>query len=111
MAGRGRRRRRSARDAADELARRQPRRRAGPGSLRRGVLLLGLTLTFRRSIDSTTQRRCLLSLAVTLWMLAPFAAALGFLFIRLPLIQLAALTLLRRYGMTRAARRFPATIG
>jgi hypothetical protein len=74
-------------------------------------LVLAVALGFRRSADTTTHRRCMLSLAVVLWMLAPFAGATGFVLIRLPLMEVAGLTLVRRLRMIRAAGRFPATIG
>jgi hypothetical protein len=52
-----------------------------------------------------------LCLAVVLWMLAPFAGFAGVLLLRLPLLEIAALTMLQRHTLRRAATRFPADIG
>jgi hypothetical protein len=78
-----------------------------------GVLFLGLSALRgrRRGADPVANRQRLLGLAVGLWMLAPFAGSLGFVLLRLPLLEVAGLALLHRYGLRRDASRFPADIG
>jgi hypothetical protein len=49
--------------------------------------------------------------AVALWLLAPFAGAVGVLLLRLPLIQIAALLFVQRVLLARAASTFPAEVG
>jgi hypothetical protein len=43
-------------------------------------------------------------------MIAPFAGPIGLVLLRVPLLQLCALTLIQRRQMARAAGRFPAEI-
>lgn len=63
-----------------------------------------------RTTDPAAQRRRLGAFALLLWMAAPFVGAAGVLFLRLPLIQLVALTVAHRMALARAARTFPARI-
>jgi hypothetical protein len=75
-----------------------------------GFFLIGAALMGRRSADIAAKRRALVSLAVALWLLAPFAGPVGIVLLRLPLLQIAALTLIHRMRMMRAANQFPADI-
>jgi hypothetical protein len=72
-------------------------------------MLIALTRGGRAG-DAAGQQR-LVSVAVALWMFAPLGGPLGLVMLRLPLVELAALALLRRQRMVRAAARFPAEIG
>lgn len=74
------------------------------------VLALAVLAGGWRSSDPAAQRRRLGAFALLLWMAAPFVGAAGVLFLRLPLIQLVALTLAHRMALARAARTFPARI-
>jgi hypothetical protein len=77
-----------------------------------GLLFLVLAVTRGwRARDITAYRQRLVSLAVVLWMLAPFAGVLGLVLLRLPLLELAAFLLLQRWQLQRSANRFPAEIG
>lgn len=68
---------------------------------------------FRRSNrgDRRDRGRTLLSLALVLWLLAPFAGTVAFLLLRLPLLEIACLAGLVRRRENRAARCFPAPLG
>jgi hypothetical protein len=74
-------------------------------------LLVAAFRSSRRDGGGAAQRRRVLCLAVVLWMLAPFAGFAGVLLLRLPLLEIAALTMLQRHTLLRAATRFPADIG
>ncbi len=69
---------------------------------------LGLRLTGR-----TPRARGvgMLFLAVTLWLVAPFAGPVGELFLRIPIIQIVLLGGLQLWQIRREAGRFPARIG
>ncbi len=68
---------------------------------------------FRRSNrgDRRDRGRTLLSLALVLWLLAPFAGTVAVLLLRLPLLEIACLAGLVRRRENRAARCFPAPLG
>jgi hypothetical protein len=53
----------------------------------------------------------MLFLAVTLWLVAPFAGPVGELFLRIPIIQIVLLGSLQLWQIRREAARFPARIG
>jgi hypothetical protein len=72
--------------------------------------LTGAALLHRKRTDLIAKRRTLLFVAVVLWLLAPFAGPAGTLLLRLPLIQIATLTLIQRRLIVRAASHFPANI-
>jgi hypothetical protein len=80
------------------------------GSLGALFLVLGLTRGWRGR-DVAAYRQRLLSLAVVLWMLAPFAGLPGLFLLRLPLLELAMFLALQRFQLRRSAARFPADIG
>ena len=65
----------------------------------------------RRRTDFHARRRALLFFALALWLIAPFAGVAGTLLLRLPLMQLAALTAVQRRLIAQEATRFPATVG
>lgn len=81
------------------------------GSLAAVFLVVATVRGWRRAADPVAHRQRLISLSVALWMLAPFAGLVGLVLLRLPLLELAALVLIQRHRMVRAARRFPADIG
>jgi hypothetical protein len=73
-------------------------------------LVVALTRGWRKR-DVAAYRQRLLSLAVVLWMLAPFAGLAGLLLLRLPLLELGAFLAVQHWQLYRAASRFPADIG
>jgi len=76
------------------------------------LVFLGAALYVRhRSSDITSRRRAMLLATVALWLIAPLAGAAGILLLRLPLLQLGALSLAQRTMLFRSARSFPADIG
>jgi hypothetical protein len=72
--------------------------------------LLGVAILRRRRTDIAARRRMLLFVAVALWLMAPFAGPVGVVLLRLPLIQITALTMIQRVVLARAASRFPAEV-
>lgn len=60
--------------------------------------------------DRQARGYAVLCVAVTLWLVAPFAGAAGILLLRLPLLQIAFLGRLHRARLNREAGRFPAAI-
>jgi hypothetical protein len=74
------------------------------------ALLGGVVLGRARLKDPSVQRRRLICLALALWMIAPLTAPLGLLLFRLPLAQLALITVVHRLALRRVARTFPAPI-
>jgi hypothetical protein len=76
-----------------------------------GFFLIGAVVLHRKRTDLAAKRQALVFVAVALWLVAPFAGAGGTLMLRLPLIQIAALTAYQRWLLTQEARRFPARIG
>jgi len=72
---------------------------------------IAVILQWRRATDAAAHRQRLLSLAMALWMLAPFTGPAGPLLLRLPLAYVAVLGFRQHRGMVRAAGRFPADIG
>jgi hypothetical protein len=73
-------------------------------------VVAALILIRGRSTDVAVRRRRVLFHAMALWMIAPFAGPIGLVLLRVPLLQLCALTLIQRRQMARAAGRFPAEI-
>jgi hypothetical protein len=65
----------------------------------------------RRAGDADAKRKSLMFSALALWLVAPYAGAAGTLFLRLPLLQIAALTTFQRHLLIREASHFPARIG
>lgn len=80
------------------------------GTLGGLFLLIAMVRGWRRTADVVAHRQRLVSASVALWMLAPFAGALGLLLLRLPLLEIAGLAFLQHRRMVRAAGRFPAVI-
>jgi hypothetical protein len=74
-------------------------------------LIVALTRGWRGATDVAAHRQLLVSLAVVVWLLAPFAGPAGVVFLRLPLLELVVLMSIRHVGIVRAAGRFPAAIG
>jgi hypothetical protein len=72
--------------------------------------LIGVAILRRRRTDLAAKRRMLLFVAVALWLVAPFAGAVGVVMLRLPLIQVGALAVVQRQLFARAASQFPAEI-
>ncbi|MCU1656287.1 MAG: hypothetical protein JWO57_943 [Pseudonocardiales bacterium] len=68
-------------------------------------------ITRRTRTDPAAKRQSLLFIAVALWLFAPYAGVSGTLLLRLPLIQMTALTVFQRHLLAREASRFPAQIG
>jgi hypothetical protein len=75
------------------------------------AFIIAAVVQRRRRADAASRRRATLFGTVALWLVAPFAGAAGILLLRLPLLQLAALTLAQRGMLLRSARSFPAEIG
>jgi hypothetical protein len=76
-----------------------------------GFFVIAALILRRRRTDSLAAGRVLLFSAAALWLVAPFAGVAGTILLRLPMIQIAALTAVQRRLMTQEATRFPATIG
>jgi hypothetical protein len=74
-------------------------------------VIAALILRRRPRTDSVAAGRVLLFSAAALWLVAPYAGVAGTILLRLPMIQIAALTAVQRRLMTQEATRFPATIG
>jgi hypothetical protein len=66
---------------------------------------------YGRRVDVAARKRALLCSATVLWLVAPMAGPAGFLFLRLPVVQLAVLARRHRSSALRAANTFPADIG
>jgi hypothetical protein len=75
-----------------------------------GFFVVGALILRRRRTDFSARRRSLLFFAVALWLLAPYAGVAGTLLLRLPMMQIAALTTVQRRLIEQQANRFPATI-
>lgn len=73
-------------------------------------VVAALLLIRGRPTDLAVRRRRVLFHAMALWMIAPFGGPVGIVLLRVPLVQLWALTLVQRYQLNRAATRFPAEI-
>src|SRR5664279_717302 len=76
-----------------------------------GFFVISALILRRRRTDSVSAGRVLLFSAAALWLVAPYAGVAGTILLRLPMIQIAALTAVQRRLMTQEATRFPATIG
>lgn len=74
------------------------------------AVLLGAFVRGHRANDAVLRRRRMLCIALAFWMLAPLAGVTGFVFLRLPLLQVTALAAAQRVAMNRVARTFPARI-
>ena len=72
--------------------------------------LVGVAVLRRKRTDIAARRRMVLFAAVALWLVAPFAGAVGVILLRLPLIQIAALMMIQRAVLARAASVFPAEV-
>jgi hypothetical protein len=75
-----------------------------------GAFMLA-SVGYGRRIETAARKRALVCSATVLWLLAPLAGAAGVLFLRLPILQIAALTGGQRRSALREASRFPAAIG
>lgn len=75
-----------------------------------GFFVFAVLVLRRKHTDIAAKRRGLLFVAVSLWLMAPFAGTVGVLLLRLPLIQIGALFLVQRALQTRAASTFPADV-
>jgi hypothetical protein len=76
-----------------------------------GLLAIAALILRRGRTDSVSAGRVLLFSAAGLWLVAPYAGVAGTVLLRLPMIQIAALTAVQRRLMARGASRFPASIG
>jgi hypothetical protein len=74
------------------------------------LLIAGAFVLRKRRSDTGAKRLMLLAFALVLWLDAPFAGIAGIVLLRLPMIQIAALSFLQRWSGIRAAGRFPAHI-
>ncbi|MDP9094258.1 MAG: hypothetical protein M3N95_15315 [Actinomycetota bacterium] len=76
------------------------------------AFFVGATVVMhRRRTDAGAKRKSLMFSAIALWLIAPYAGAAGTLFLRLPLLQITALTTFQRHLLIREASHFPARIG
>jgi hypothetical protein len=71
----------------------------------------GFIVLQRRRTDLAARRRAVIFLAIALWLVAPYGGAAGTLLLRIPLLQMGALTIFQRRMLAREAGRFPAIIG
>jgi hypothetical protein len=69
------------------------------------------SIRYGKSIEATARRRALMCSATLLWLIAPLAGPAGVLFLRLPILQVAALAYRQRRSALHNASRFPAEIG
>jgi hypothetical protein len=69
------------------------------------------SIRYGKSVEATARRRALMCSATLLWLIAPLAGPAGVLFLRLPILQVAALAYRQRRSALRHATRFPAEIG
>ena len=76
-----------------------------------GFFCVGAAVLASRGRDVAVRRRTLLFGAVALWLVAPFAGPFGRILLRLPLVQVAALGVVRRARWSRRGSSFPAEIG
>jgi hypothetical protein len=76
-----------------------------------GFFCVGAAALASKGSDVTVKRRMLLFVAVALWLIAPFAGSVGRILLRFPLVQVAALGVVRRARWSRRGSRFPAEIG
>ncbi len=76
-----------------------------------GLVLLAARLTGGGQQGLAVKRRGLLIFAATIWLLAPLAGVLGWLLLRMPMVDVAVLIALQRLFEVREGRRFPARIG
>jgi hypothetical protein len=81
------------------------------GGLAITFFAVAVVLQLRRATDAAAHRQRLLSLAMALWMLAPFTGPAGPLLLRLPLAYVTVLGFRQHRAMIKAAERFPADIG
>jgi hypothetical protein len=72
-----------------------------------GLLVVALRPS-RRKADAGQQRRRVVAFALALWLLATPTGPIGFLILRLPLLQLGFLGAVQRRNLRRLARTFPA---
>jgi hypothetical protein len=72
---------------------------------------IGFIVLQRRRTDLGARRRAVIFLALALWLVAPYGGAAGTLLLRIPLLQMGALTIFQRRLLAREAGRFPAIIG
>lgn len=68
-------------------------------------------LGYGRRVDVAARKRALVCSATVLWLIAPITGPAGFVFLRLPVIQLAIIARRHRNNAIREANRFPAEIG
>jgi hypothetical protein len=74
------------------------------------LVFVAAALSSRRRHGVAAQRRSVQSVALVLWLLAPFGGAAGTLLLRIPMIQLTSLVFAQRRALARDAKRFPARI-
>ncbi len=75
-----------------------------------GFFCVGAAALAVKGSDVAVKLRMLLFVAGALWLMAPFAGTLGRILLRLPLVQIAALGVVRRARWLRRGSRFPAEI-
>jgi hypothetical protein len=75
-----------------------------------GVFLIA-SVGYGRHLEVAARKRALVCSATVLWLIAPLAGAAGVLFLRLPILQIAAIAGRQRRNALREAGRFPAPIG
>lgn len=66
---------------------------------------------YGRSSEVVARKRAVICSATVLWLIAPLAGPAGFLFLRLPVLEIAVLTYRHRARLERVASHFPAQIG
>lgn len=72
---------------------------------------LTAAIVYGRRTETAARKRALVCSATVLWLIAPLAGPAGFLFFRLPVMQIAVIARRHRRAALRQARRFPADIG
>jgi hypothetical protein len=73
--------------------------------------VLGFVVLQRRRTDLAARLLSVVFAAIVMWLAAPYAGAAGTLLLRVPLIQMTAITIFQRRLLAREANRFPALIG
>ncbi|MCW2495761.1 hypothetical protein [Jatrophihabitans sp.] len=74
------------------------------------VVFVAVAFSARGRSGIAARRRSVQSIALVLWLLAPFGGVAGTLLLRIPVIQLTSLILAQRRALSREANRFPARI-
>jgi hypothetical protein len=75
-----------------------------------GLLVAAFVLSRRPASDIAAHRRSLFYMALGLWTVTPMTGVTGLALFRLPLLQIAGLSVVQRVSLARSAGRFPAQI-